>query len=370
MLTNGPVFFNEDPNHFVFERLRAGRTPVTADNFSAFIDQYRDTSITDFLICLNASTCWYPSKRTENAIDKFRALRALRGEAADSDPTTWGAKLMTEIYDSGLPMHQLWIERLRHNAIRPWLSLRMNDVHGSAHPGAFLNNTMVDEHREYLRTSYRRPTLTYSDYALDFLRAPVREYYRTVTEEALDTFDTDGIEFDFMREITSVCLGREYEARAVLNEYMQSLVTLVRAAEQRRGHAISIAVRFPRSPELTLRLGFDVFTWVQKRFVDVITVTSRWASIDNDLPIDVWKRTFEGSPVKILAGLEVLCGAHPNPSYLYNDNTLQTALGSCCGNWGMVRTGCICLTIWTAFPHIRIFPNARLKTAVCPSCCA
>lgn len=338
MTTNGPVYFNEDPNHFVFERLRAARTPVTADDISAFIDQYRGTAITDFLICLNASTCWYPSKRTENAIDKFRAYRAARGAAANSDPLTWGARLMAEIYDCGLPLHQLWINRLRQNAIRPWISLRMNDIHGSAHPGSFLNSAMVDEHPEYCRTPYR-PATGYMDHALDYLRAPVREYYHTVAAEALDTFDADGIEFDFMREITSVCIGREYEATAVLNDFMRSLVALVRAAEQRRGHAIPIAVRLPRSPELALRLGFDAFTWVREHWVDVITVTSRWASVDNDLPIDVWKRTFAGSPVQILAGLEVLCGAYPRTPRIYHHNTLQTALGSCCGNWALGADG-------------------------------
>ena len=68
------VFFNEDPNHFVFERLRAGKTDITREDITSFIRQYENTDVTDFLICLNASSCWYPSYRTDNVIDKFNRL--------------------------------------------------------------------------------------------------------------------------------------------------------------------------------------------------------------------------------------------------------------------------------------------------------
>lgn len=332
------VFFNEDPNHFVFEKLREGKTKITNKDLTDFIDIYKNTSVTDFLVCLNASSCWYPSKKTDNVIDKFKKFRESDPEGAAADKVTWGAKLMTEIYESGLELHKIWIDRLRENGINPWISIRMNDIHGSANPGNFLNCKMVDEHPEYRRVPHHSP-VGYYDYALDYMREEVRNYYMDIIREGLDTFDVYGIEFDFMREIYSVCIGREYEGISVINDFMRKADGYIKEAEKKYGHKIKRAVRLPSNPELAMRLGFDVFTWVDEGLVDYITVTSRWASIDNNMPIDIWKKIFNGKNVQILAGLEALCGAYQRNPRVYHFNTLETLLGSCCAYHGMNADG-------------------------------
>ncbi|MGN1096126.1 MAG: hypothetical protein ACI4QR_07025 [Eubacteriales bacterium] len=332
------VFFNEDPNHFVIERMRAGKTAVTKDDIFAFIDQYKNTSVTDFLVCLNASSCWYPSKRTDNIIEKYKVWRREHTGEEDENTATWGARLMTEIYESGLELHKLWIERLRQDGIRPWISIRMNDIHGSSNPGDFLNCDMVNSHPEYCRTPYRTP-VGYYDHALDYMRDEVREYYLNIIGEGLETFDTDGIELDFMREIYSVCVGREYEGIEVINDFMRRAYELIKKAEKMRGHKILIAVRMPSNPEICMRLGFDVFTWVEEGLVDYITVTSRWSSTDNNMPIDIWKRIFKDKNVKILAGIEYLLEAYNRRPRKYLSGTLKTDIGSCAAYLGMGADG-------------------------------
>ncbi len=325
------VFFNEDPNHFVFERIRAGKTQITQKDIISFIRQYENTDITDFLICLNASSCWYPSRRTDNVIDKWNNTKD------KSSTVSWGAAMMANIYGSGLPLHRMWIDELRKIGIRPWISIRMNDVHGSAHPGDFLNSELVDAHPEYNRAAHRG-AVGHLDFALDYMREEVREYYITVIEEALDTFDTDGIELDFMREIYSICIGREHEGIEIINEFVRKAHAAVKRAEQKRGHKIEINIRVPANPEMALRLGFDVFAWVGEGLADYLTVTPRWSSSDNNMPIDVWKKIF-GSKVKILAGLEVLLDAYNRRPRVYRQNTLETDTGSACAYLSMGADG-------------------------------
>lgn len=325
------VFFNEDPNHFVFERIRAGKTDVTRDDIISFIRQYKNTGVTDFLICLNGSSCWYPSRRTDNVIDKFNRL----GDKGDK--ITWGAAMMAQIYGNGLSIHKMWIDELRACGIRPWLSIRMNDIHGSAHPEDFLNSEMVDNHPEYRRTPHRK-AVGYTDFALDYMREGVREYYMTVIEEALETFDADGIEFDFMREIYSLCIGREYEGTEVINDFLRRAHAKVKEAEVKRGHEIKINVRVPSNPELAMRLGFDVFAWVEEGIVDYLTVCPRWSSSDNNMPIDIWKKIF-GGKVQVLAGIESLLDAYNRRPRVYRHNTLETDIGSACAYLGMGADG-------------------------------
>lgn len=333
------VFFNEDPNHFVFERMRAGKYDITADDINSFIDGYKETDITDFLICLNASMCWYPSRRTDNAIDKYR-LWLSSGKITDEreNTVTWGAKMNSDLYAAGLDYRAMWIERLREIGIRPWISIRMNDIHGSAKKGDFLNSTLVEEHPEYRRTPYREPLSNY-DCALDYMREDVRNYYLTVIEESLSRYDADGIELDFMREAYCLCVGREYEGIAVMTDFMRSAHSLIMAAGEKRGKRIKTAVRLPADPELAMRLGFDAFTWADEGLVDVITVSPRWSSVDNNMPIDIWKRIFEKKGVLILAGLEILLEPYPRRPRKYLSNTLESARGSCCAYLSMGADG-------------------------------
>ncbi|MBO5005929.1 MAG: hypothetical protein J6C89_00645 [Clostridia bacterium] len=316
------VFFNEDPNHFVFVRTRAGKEQITREDIVSFIKQYENTDITDFLICLNASSCWYPSKRTDNVIDKWNRTKD------KSSSVSLGAAMMADIYARGLELHKIWIEELRKIGIRPWISIRMNDIHGSSHPGDFLNSALVEEHPEYNRAAHRGAA-GYYDFALDYMQEEVREYYAAVAEEALETFDTDGIELDFMREIYSVCIGREHEGVKVINAFLRRIHAAVKRAEKKRGHKIDINVRVPANPELALRLGFDVFAWVDEGLADYITVTPRWASSDNNMPVDIWKKIF-GDRVKILAGLEIIIDAYNRRPRVYRYNTLETDTGSAC----------------------------------------
>lgn len=333
------VFFNEDPNHFVFDRMRAGKDEITEEDIYSFIDNYKGTHITDFLICLNASMCWYPSKRTDNAIDKYREWIS-SGRISDEreNTITWGAKMNSELYAAGLDYRAMWIDRLRKIGIRPWISIRMNDIHGSAKKGDFLNSTLVEEHPEYRRTPYREPISNY-DHALDYMRDDVRRYYLTVIDEALERYDADGIELDFMREAYCLCIGKEYEGTAVMTAFMREAHRIITAAGERRGKRMKIAVRLPADPELAMRLGFDVFTWVDEGLVDVITISPRWSSVDNNMPIDIWKRIFAGKNVLILAGLDILLEPYPRRPRKYLTNTLESARGSCCAYLSMGADG-------------------------------
>ena len=333
------VFFNEDPNHFVFDRMRAGEKSITEKEIYSFIDQYKNTDITDFLICLNAGMCWYPCKKTDNAIDKYRKWLA-DGLIEDTreNTVTWGAKMNSELYAAGLDFRAMWIERLREIGIRPWISIRMNDIHGAAKKGDFLNSAIAEEHPEYRRTPYREPVSNY-DLALDYMREDVRRYYLTVIEEALESYDADGIELDFMREAYCICAGREYEGTEVMNDFMRRVHSIISAAGKRRGKKLKTAVRLPADPELAMRLGFDAFTWAEESLVDVITVSPRWSSVDNNMPIDIWKRIFTGKNVLILAGLEILCEPYPRRPRKYLTNTLESARGSCCAYLSMGADG-------------------------------
>lgn len=340
------LMFNEDPNHFVFTRAKAGITDVTREYARDFIRQYKDSAITDFIICTGASSPWYKSKLIPSILDKYD-IWVKEGKIAPydeiKDDTMKCVAASVKIYESffkreGMDLQQLWIDELRNIGIKPWISIRMNDIHNASEKGAFLHSDFFDAHPEYGRAQHRG-ALGYFDYALDFTHKEVRDYYENVVRDSLETFDADGIEFDWMREIYCSGIGKEEESLRTLTEFQGKLCAIVKEYEKKRGHLISVAVRMPHSIEKALRLGFDIIEWVNRGYTDIITVTPRWSSIDNNMPLDVWKRVFAGKNVEIVAGLEVLLDSYNRRGKKYKYNTLETARASACAYLGMGADG-------------------------------
>ncbi len=325
------LIFNEDPNHFIFSRALAGYKEITADDAISFIRQYQNSNISDFMICVNASITWYDSVKTKNIITQYKEwLSTGKTSENESDMIVKSIHLLTDFYDRyGKVPQDYWIEELRKLGIRPWTSVRMNDIHETDRSDSILFSDFYREHRAKNRASHRG-AVSYYEYGLDYMQKSVRDHYITVIEEALERFDTDGLELDWMREIYSVGIGREYEGIAVINEFMGDVYAMVKRMEKKRGHAISIAVRLPDTPEKALRLGFDVFQWVENNWIDLITPTPRWSSSDHDMPIDIWKKIFKDKPVTIAAGTEILMDAYNRRGRKYLFNTYETAIANSC----------------------------------------
>ena len=324
------IIFNEDPNHFLYDRYAAGIRRLEKEHILDFLAQYENTGITDFFICIGSSTPWFETKTRDNVMDTYKRWLKEGKVPQDSSEAHFGQlKLLDDFYQrEGKTVISFLMEHVRDFGMRPWASLRMNDIHEASAEDSLLFSDFYRNNRHMNRVSHREPS-SYYDYALDYHYPEVREYYLTLIQEVLETFDVDGLELDFMREIYSFGIGREYEGIAVMNAFMREVYATVKTAEAHWGHPIKIAVRVPDKPEKALRLGFDVFDWVDADIVDLLVVTPRWSSIDNDLPIDLWKRMMRGKNVEIAAGLEILIDAYNRRPRKMQGNTFETAIASC-----------------------------------------
>ena len=329
----GKIFFNEDPNHFVFSRKKAGYRRITMEDARNFILQYEGTQITDFFVCLGASGSWYDSKNGDNIIETYkRWVSEGRTDDGEANLIVSSARLVKDFYEAyGTSLQAVWLDALREIGIHPWISIRMNDIHEAGEKESILHSDFFRKNRDKNRVSHREP-VGYYDYALDYMFPEVRAHYLDVIGEALGRFDVYGIELDFMREIYSIGVGREYEGIAVINAFMRSIYALVKEAEIRLGHEVKLAVRLPDTPEKALRLGFDFFDWVEAGIVDCITVTPRWSSSDNHMPIDLWKKILKDKNITLAAGQEILIDAYNRRGRVLQYNTYETAIATACAH--------------------------------------
>lgn len=324
------IIFNEDPNHYIYTRYQSGKTHVTEEELRNFIRQYRGTNISDFLVCVNASMPFYPTETLPSAIDRLNEWeKSGRLGREKSNAVANCVRLLRNIYASGLDMNAIWIDEIRVCGMRAWVSVRMNDIHETEDPDAFLPSDFYKSHPETHRITYRKPAI-HPEYALDYSNPAVREHYLTLIQETLKTVDCDGIELDYMREPYCFAVGREQEGLTIMTEFVGEVVALVRAAEKRVGHKIQIGARVPDSPRNAMLLGLDVVTWIRRGYLDRLFVTPHWSSSDGNMPIDLWKSILDGQNVRLAAGLEVLLDAYNRPGRKYRNIDLRSAVGFSC----------------------------------------
>ena len=335
----GGIIFNEDCNHFIYTRYRS-HIKVGIKELHEFVDQYKGTGITDFFLNVNASIAWFPCESRDDAFRNYERVKKAGGNLDGEIPASNGGyvEVLRDIYiKQGLNMYEIWIARLREIGINPWISIRTNDVHNTDDENNFLHSSFFRENKKKRRgLHHSMGACDYYDNALDFCCPEVREHLFALAAEVLSKFDMHGLELDWMREIYSLRIGCEEQGAKLITELMERIRREADKAEKKWGHPIQIAVRLPASPLLCLRLGFDFFEWVDKGLVNLITVTPRWATSDNDMPIDLWKKMLAGKSVRLAAGQEVLIDpifTEPKKVILYN--SIETARGTAAANLAM-----------------------------------
>jgi len=230
-----------------------------------------------------------------------------------------------QLNNSGVDVYKLWIARCRKKGISPWISVRMNDVHNVDDERNYIHSDFWRENPQFRRVPYRFTEWT--DRALDYGRPEVRAHQMKLIRELIERYDMDGLELDWMRFGFHFRPGHECEGAALLTQFTAEVRHLLDKQERKRGHKIKLSARVPARPETALGLGMDAVTWAKKGLVDMIVVTPFWATIDTDMPIEIWKQLLDGTGVTLAAGFELILRPYPTyPSPA--TNSLETVRGA------------------------------------------
>lgn len=279
------LIINQDADGFLSS---CGQENCTVDDIKNFAYMFKDSSVTDYMICLNNTNASYPSKVWTSILDKYYQ-KTEAGKPVDYS----GIGMMRgahHVYETlGVDYTSIWIDCFREIGINPWISIRMNDAHDHMKDVSFLLSDFFHEHPEAYRIKHHN-NLEYFDRLFDYSFDIVRDYYKSLIKESLERYDPYGIELDYMREIYLFSIGGEYDGIEILNGFMREVKDIVKGFEEKRGHKIKIAVRIAPDIQTNMNFGLDVMTWAQEGLIDQITPSSRWASTYIDIPVMTWKR--------------------------------------------------------------------------------
>ena len=319
---------NEDNSHFF--GTRAGKL-LTADTVDGLVDQYAGTGVTHLLFSPNSmrtsygSRVWDPIWRgyDPNWPDDQPLLASLTPEGRTAARkwihTAWA------LDQAGIDVYARWIARARKHGIAPWLSMRMNDVHYVNDECCYIHSEFWREHPEFRRVPYR--FTGWPDRAFDYGHQEVREVHFKLIEELAKRYDFDGLELDWMRFGFHFRPGHEAEGAELLTDFTGRVRRLLDGWEKQRGHKIRLGARVPSRPQTALGLGMDAVTWARKGLIDWLVVTPFWATIEPDMPMELWRALLDGANVELCAGLEVLLRPYP-AAKLFQTNSLETVRGA------------------------------------------
>ena len=167
-------------------------------------------------------------------------------------------------------------------------------------------------------------------YLWNYAQQGVRDYKLAILREMAENYDLDGIELDFCRTPPFLPLGRQWDQRDKLTDFVRSVRLMMLEVEKRRGRPLLLACRVPDSLRVARMDGFDLDTWASELLVDIFVPGSR--SLDYDMA--GFRRITRGTPIKVYPCLE---GHHTSDGY--SNPPIEVTRGAVANWWSQGADG-------------------------------
>ncbi|MCE5215425.1 family 10 glycosylhydrolase [bacterium] len=179
----------------------------------------------------------------------------------------WIAGLVTQTHQRGL--EAFWNHRVSEVDLSPTESLD---------PGCTLmldrRNPLKEAHPDWvLKTWWWQGMWNYAV-------PQVREFQVAILREVAETYDLEGFQLDFARHVPCLPVGRQWELRDQVTEFLRMVRSMLEEVAASRGRPYLLAARIPQTLAGCHADGFDIAQWVHEDLVDILTLGSRSMTVD------------------------------------------------------------------------------------------
>lgn len=316
---------NEDGDNFYVRGFDDAERGLTVEGLQRFADNYCQGQVREVIFNANGQkvsygtrtrfdSLWTDCEFLEDGVVLYKGKKLSDGDARI-------ATSAKRLHDAGINPFAVWFAHVRSRGFSPWISMRMNDMHGNT-PENYQTSNFWSEH----------PELRYGEggYGFDYAQPEVRKFNLELVHEYLTSFDVDGIELDWSRFMVMLRPGHELEDAHCLTEFMREVRREADEAAVRLGHPVKVGVRIPSRPDEAMELGYDFRAWAREKLVDMVVPTNFYPSTDYDMPMETWREML-GPEIILGAGLDLWTGIGL-PGDLY-DNTPEMVFGYAAQYW-------------------------------------
>lgn len=320
-LSNHRNLFNGDCNVFFYnyKANKPGKEPrFGAKAIHRYVDLLADSGVDTFLINPNGQRAWYPSKVVPTAWDGYK-----RGDETFFYGHVLGQPMTKEfqqeyfagfiqimnryvdLVEDGIDWVAEAVKGCRRRKVSPWVSIRMNDLHGAnSFSGSFMNAPLLADARYRLRgTSLdRREKTGFDASGLDFEKREVRDYMMRMIRELVEEYDFEGIELDWTRWACCCNPPASQKTIDMITDWHAEIRSLTQRKAKRTGRPFPMGIRTFANFDFLRNTGVDVRAMARKGLLDFVAPTNSWQTTW-DLPHDQWRKEF-GDNVAIYGVVE------------------------------------------------------------------
>ncbi len=289
-LNNHRNIYNGDSCIFFYEANMCnpyeGR--FTAEVIHNYVDLLADSGIDTFLINPNTQLAWYPSKTMPYLLTNYKRgdREFFRGHAecaglpsedkveAYLDHCVKFYNQYVDLTDAGVDWLEETSKACRRRGITPWISVRMNDMHGHLNiEGSFFNSELLRNKKNRLQRS------TYSPYAIhptaregiNYEIPEVRDFMFKAIREMVEDYDFEGLELDWLRQPICCEPNSTQETIDMMTNWFADIRALTEKRAKSTGKPYPFGMRVPGNLNLSKGIGIDIRALVKRGIIDFVS---------------------------------------------------------------------------------------------------
>lgn len=326
-------FYNPElwqPEDYSMETIRNSRTgkmnaaptaeggPFSVKAIHNFVKTLANNGIDTFLINANASRAWYPSKNIPSIMDGYKRGNRdfFRGHAICTGATEPEAVEVfldnfvsfmdryQDLIDAGVDWLAETSKACRQHKIAPWVSIRMNDMHGSRNfAGSFFNLPLLNQSEMRLsRSSYGSLDANYRQ-GLNYEKAEVRAQMMAQIREVVEDYDFEGLELDWWRQPLCCEPNATPATVEIISDWIRAIRKLTEKRAKEMGRPYALGMRIPGQLKLLKSIGLDIVTLCREGTLDFVSPSGFYRTTW-DMPHDEMKKEL-GDLVNIYGVIEL-----------------------------------------------------------------
>lgn len=275
--------------------------PYSAKAIHRYVDTLADNGIDTFVINPNAQVAWYPSKKLQTVLTGYKRgdREFFRGHAiatntppdqmeATLDHSVKFYGLYQDLIDAGVDWLAETSKACRRRGVSPWVSVRMNDMHGAGNPKGSHFNCELFKHQEFrLRGVPFDPKegLKSSLAGLDYEKPEVRDFMMSHIREYLEVYDFEGMELDWLRNPLCCNPPATQQAQDTMLRWLAAVRQQTDARARKLGKPVPLGLRIPANLGYLKSIGLDVPRIAREGLIDFLGFSNFWQT-SWDMPYD------------------------------------------------------------------------------------